>query len=440
MIWLYMGTTGILSDLVYHFGGLDGPTILFLATLGAITIFRREMSCNHCYVEEPSTDFRIGERTEDDEISSKDWNDEETEELLEGAGRYCSGALLAPVIDNLLKILHGKGNNMVDSLFNEHRPQTTEEILDAAGCYCSGIPLLRSFFRSRPPRSIRVISFSHAYNQQGFLSSLPLDAQIHMLSFLHPRDIVNVACVNKACSRLIDEGPSSSLVWKTLWKRDYAWLVEYWDIGRLAKERSGIEPTFNKDFYFRFSLASTNYLLAGQNNYDRCLVGIGGHIYDLSLFLAVHPGSPETVMAHAGQDATDFFARINHSAGARQIAKSHCVVVDLAFVDPEDCGAKPTKAISIDECCTYTAPAQVDPPSTYHSNTLITKRPTLERIRDEFLKEESAHKSFASSMDIAALLGDVNVYYDPLAMKWKAWYTSKQFERIFMDFNNTVKQ
>lgn len=432
-----LGATGILSDLVYHFGGLDAATIIFIATLGAITIFRREMSCNHCYVEEQSTDSRIGERTEDDEISSKDWNDEETEELLEGAGRFCSGALLAPVVDNILKALHGQRNNIVDSLLNDYHPQTTEDILDAAGCYCSGIPLLRSFIRSRPPRSISVISFSHAYNQQGFISSLPMDAQIHMLSFLHPRDIVNVACVNTACKSLIDEGPSSTLIWKTIWNRDYAWLLQSWDIGRQAKERSGTDPTFSKDFYFRFSLASTNYLLAGQNNYDRCLVGLGGHIYDLSLFLAVHPGSPETVMAHAGQEATDFFARINHSAGARQIAKSHCVVVDLAFVDREDCGAKPTKTILLldEHCNVKDLPAHVDPPSTYHSNTMITKRPTLEKIREEFYMEEIGYRALVSSMEIPAVLGDVNVYYDPLAMRWKAWYTSKHFERIFIDFN-----
>ena len=47
------------------------------------------------------------------------------------------------------------------------------------------------------------------------------------------------------------------------------------------------------------------------------LVGLHGAVYDLGPFLHLHPGSPETLLEHAGGDVTKMFDDIGHSSAAR---------------------------------------------------------------------------------------------------------------------------
>jgi len=255
-----------------------------VAILVAITIFRREMSCNRCYVvEEESPSF-----------AETDWNDKETELgcLLEGAGHFYSGAPLANL--TLVPVVEGVLGAWPSSKLLLSTP---DDVLDHVGSFCSGYPYTAHLLHTVE---------AEPKEQQPFIDDLPPDAQVHIMSFLHPKDIVKVSCVNRAARDLMDsESEASRSMWRAIWSRDFAWLVEKWEVGLRAMKRSGVsEIPHGKDFYFQFALSYMDFLLAGNNTTDCCLVGVGGHVYDLSLFLMSHPGSPETVMAHAGKDSS----------------------------------------------------------------------------------------------------------------------------------------
>jgi len=84
------------------------------------------------------------------------------------------------------------------------------------------------------------------------LEQFPPDVQVNTLSFLHPKDVVNFASASKECQQITEgEGPTTKAIRKTLWQRDYGWIIHSWEIGRQAYARSNVlEPEFGKDFYF----------------------------------------------------------------------------------------------------------------------------------------------------------------------------------------------
>ena len=436
-LWdLLFGQGGISSELLYEYASIHGPKVVLVATLSAITIYRREMSCNHCYVESAPS-----KEDESSGVSRRLWDEEEAEELLDGAGHYCSGATLVPLILRLVRLLShylGIPSSTATALLR-HESLTAEEVLDKAGCFCSGYPFLASLLHPPPPRAIFVPS--PETEPTLFSAALPEDTHMQILAFLHPKDLVNVACVSRSCRRLIDEeDASSSRLWKNIFYRDYAWLVEFWDVGRAALKRAGVSMEaipFTKDFYFRFSTSYMNYVLAGHNTYGRCLVGIGGHIYDLSLFLVSHPGSPETVMAHGGQDATTFFESMSHSLGARRIAQTLCVAADQSYLNRNACGVRPTREAALkdgdNDVSDLHSRIVVEPPATFNSQTEIRSKGTLQQVRDALCQEEADVRRIIATMNEPSSIGELNPYYDPIECKWKAWYTNRHLETVFID-------
>jgi hypothetical protein len=442
IIWeQVLGQESLSSQLFFDSCSLYGPKIVLVATLGAITIYRREMSCNHCYVEQrPSSRGDMSS-----EASLLLWDEEATDELLDGAGRVCSGASLVPVVSKIVGFLSttlGLPTTVAKALLLQSQNQalTAEQMLDKAGSFCSGYPLLCALL-NRVPGSI---SIPRRVEPCVFSAGLPADVQLHILSFLHPKDIVTMACASKTCQQIIDEkkgcdGTSFSFnLWRTIFQRDYGWLIESWDVGRAALKRSNAGPSYTKEFYFRFSQCYLNYLLAGQNTDGMCLVGIGGHIYDLSLFLESHPGSPETVMAQAGRDATSFFASICHSAGARRFAQKLCVAVDLGFLDRDACGVRPTEEAACGRFrrrgdTRFSDPDVVPPPITYQPQMVIQRKGTIKSIRDALQQEEAKVGRLITKITEPCLLGEINPYYDPMEFKWKAWYNNRHMETVFID-------
>jgi len=69
-----------------------------------------------------------------------------------------------------------------------------------------------------------------------------------------------------------------------------------------------------------------DWLLAGYNREDDCLVGIHDVVYDLTDFLEMHPGSKETILLHGGSDATRYFDDVGHSMHARERMKAYRVI------------------------------------------------------------------------------------------------------------------
>jgi len=351
------------------------------------------------------------------------------------------------------------------------------------------------------PEFDRAVDSPHACENSGestsfcpFSRGLPADALIHILTFLLPKDIVSFACASKSCRRTVDgddcsanaddhnqsqsqmeqiqQSETSRALWRSLWMRDYAWTVHAWDIGQQALDRSGgwdeSALLFDKDFYFRFGLGFINYVLAGQNTMQCCLVGLHGNIYDLGLFLLSHPGSPETVMVQAGKDATAFFESVGHSRGARRLAQSLCVLVDCARTQqpvtgtltdqghqkchqPAPCGLAPTrytqqcnksKEETVSSLCSQ-LPAFAEIPSIEHVPVCMPRSSkssacvgggTLQNIRSAFLQEEDTFRQIANRRFAAqSAFGDCNIFYDPFCRQWKAWYSdSETFHPVYI--------
>lgn len=71
--------------------------------------------------------------------------------------------------------------------------------------------------------------------------------------------------------------------------------------------------------FLEFQYSWVDWMLAGLNTRNMCLVGVEGSIYDVTHFLDDHPGSPEVLLEYSGIDATQIFRDVNHS----QIAHNH---------------------------------------------------------------------------------------------------------------------
>lgn len=188
-------------------------------------------------------------------------------------------------------------------------------------------------------------------------------------------------------------------------------------------------PVFRKEFYFRFGLSYINYILAGQNKQDKCLVGLHGNIYDMTDFVLKHPGSPDTLLVHAGRDSTQFFDDMDHSRYARRIAKQFCVTVDMAYQYNGSYGLKPTAAFNADR----------PTPAVVEADNVIGKRirkplrrNCLARVYEEFHNEQQEHrKDFKQKMKTNSDVLHSNIFYDPFREQWTGWYTSTDFETVF---------
>jgi len=268
---------------------------------------------------------------------------------------------------------------------------------------------------------------------------LPPDVQVNILSFLHPKDIVTFAGTSLACREIVDgDGPTTVALWKTLWERDYGWLIHSWKIGRKAYERSmsllnerdaDDAHVFTKDFYFLFGLSYINYILAGNNQQDNCLVGLHGCIYDMTDFVLKHPGSPDTLLVHSGRDSTKFFDDMDHSRYARKTARQFCIAVDTAYQSNDTCGVKPTDLFRGDG----------EAPDVVNADPVVAKRickpirrNCLERVFEEFRAEQRQHRrEFRQKMADNEEVLHSSIFYDPFRKQWSGWYTNTEFDTVF---------
>jgi hypothetical protein len=409
-----------------YYTRLYGVQLVLLTLLSAVTVYRREMSCNHVYTEDDDIHARSNKdrRKDNGEGADNKW-EECTEELLEGAGAYCSGEPLLAVMlslwasvclgcltQNEMGDKTGQWFSSSDSSFMMHERES-----NMGSCH---------------DHNVR----SEAHPSDSITRDLPADVQVHLLSFLHPKDVVSFACTSRSSLALVDKGETSMTLWKTLWRRDYAWLVHSWSVGINALARSQpCQQVMDKRFYFLFGQSYVNYILTGQNSFQQCLVGLHGHIYDITSFLHMHPGSPDTLMVQAGKDATRFFEDMTHSSGARRLARSLCVVVD-GLISGEGCGVRPTTLTGATCTAGPLIPKTVEAPTVPMARTREPPRPgTLQCIQKEFVKQErimanKVRRRFASDPNV---LSHVNAFYDPFRREWNAWYTDAQFETVYID-------
>ena len=488
-----------------------GPQVVLLATLSAITVFRREMSCNRVFHnddqedEEDTTICAEKQQSCSTSHEEEELKFEQTDDLLEGAGSYCSGA---PLISALVTWMHAFSSenhpgHMIEEVVvsdNDDDDNDTQEpkaaasssssldfdLLDRAGNTFSGEPILAAitlYFLNQAKQQQQQQQEQKRRRQPSydpFTKELPQDIHVRIAEFLHPRDVVTLACVNKSYREIVqgserddgnvdDDTPSSSSssssmpIWKSLWHRDYGWIISNWSVGQEAFRRSKIAKIpFSKQFYFRFGQSYLNYVLAGQTSNEQCLVGLHGNIYDISSFLTTHPGSPDTLQVHAGRDATRFFEDMNHSMVARRLAKKFCVVVDgrTNGQDADDdndtsescCGLYPTVHARLFESSSSSSGVRDDseqalPTRVPSSESILHGRKqrrsvgTLNHIYQSYQKElvkvqKEIDRKYKHN---TAVLGTVNPYYDPFRMEWLVWYTTTDLQTVYEELKLPVR-
>ena len=468
--------TSDVTNMLSHYARLYGAQILLLTVLSAITIYRRELSVNHTYVEGEET-REDKKRMDDDKGMDERFNTDVADELLEGAGNTFSGqpllalSLIWTYITTLLDLTvltdetDSSWDDDCDHLLDqvgtfcsrsvvkrvlrseEHEAppsppkritwdDCSDNLLDCAGNFCSGSVWTHVFIKS-----LEVVTVSKRMDTcidtvDTFTQGLPSDIQIQILSFLHPRDITEFSCASRSCRKLIESGETSTALWRNIWKRDYAWIVESWEVGKEALLRSSLPDNFQftKAFYFEFCATFLNYILAGNNTTTSCLVGIHGDVYNLTAFLNTHPGSPDTLLVNSGRDATKYFEHMGHSLGARRLATKMCVMVDSAC-NVHLCGVHPTDSTPL------TSNSGLENPLMIAGNTMpfmiqTRRRPfCLRFIRNRLDNEEQklikkVDRLYSSNAEV---LNGVNLYYDPFHQKWKGWYTSTSFTTVFLE-------
>jgi len=345
---------------------------------------------------------------------------------------------------------------------------------------------------------------------------LPSDAQISIFLYLPPQDILAFESTNKAGRNLLEDRndiaeennnspirvkkcDTALLIWKALFQRDYSWVLSDWEIGNEAFLRSmrndgnqdqqlskgcnvfrhlvsmilgSDHNDFNrnsnmipsmKDFYFTFTETWLNYTIAGCNSTEKCLIGLHGHVFEISNFVEQHPGSTDTLLLQAGRDATVFFESIGHSTNARQLAIGMCVVMNAQCARCHsavswDESARGRAVASSRSLCRIRAGALAALQSTWglinpSSISLDIKRSAagfliprkrsrprvqggLYRIRERIQHEEEVQLVNAARwgeevLGRNGLFGGVQVYYDPFC-GWRWWYTAPDFTAVFI--------
>jgi Cytochrome b5-like Heme/Steroid binding domain/F-box domain len=581
-----------LGDILVTLSSLCGVQVMVVATLGAITIYRREMSCNHCYhpavtaaaaavVSAAAASTTTTAAVSDAVMTSADDDDDDDAEdgvIIKTATTTSSitSASTSPLFSSISCSATSPAAATTTPSFchddddeNDHDGRRDE-------C-CSYLSSSDSDRHTAACAAAAAASGAAAdendsHNHHDTQSPLlvcgdrPLapDVLVHILSFLSPRDVIAFGCTSHA-ARIVVHGNSkkennskknssdgtttttaaaamtartsslstaastrkmttSAMLWKTLWRRDFAWIVESWIIGRQAVQRTSTSSTtasssilatkqtgslqtdvslalsssnpqqqfhlanncvtFDADFYFRFAASWMNFVLAGRNCVQNgCYVGLAGHVYDMTTFVLIHPGSPETVLVQAGRDATAFFLNVRHSAGALRLTKSMCVVVDQSRIilqqsQPGDenennnkdssptiaasekqvssssttttarssCGLRPTRHIHRlgspllrmqqqalqqqhelpQEQCTIPELSLSNMGRYANNNNMLQRIQTL-HAREEAQALQCAKQKYSTTLRLT----DVNVFYNPFLQSWQAWYTNPNMETVF---------
>jgi Cytochrome b5-like Heme/Steroid binding domain/F-box domain len=425
---------GEVFSVLCSYGRVYVSQIILVMVLSAVTIFRREMSCNRVFHERDNnkndngTEASSTRRRQTDEDRNEDQHNHhychegEWDDLLEGAGKWGSGKPFMEIVDAVWSIMMQSKEKMqvVNRKADDWTDKMSDELLEGAGLSLSGEPFwstvvslwARIWFKSLADHQRYVTLHSSA-----LLNNLPPDAQIHIFSFLHPKDIMNVGCCSKECNTIVNNQDNDIYknLWKMLWFRDYAWLVESWEVGIEARKRSERQDgPFDKQLYFEFGQTYVNYLLVGRNKVDDCFLGLHGNIYEITAFIDRHPGSPETILVHSGQDATRHFEDIGHSIPARQLAVTMCSVVDLSCHNRHGYGTR--RGIELESMWAIPFASRARRPSTLH------------KLRKQLGFDERKAKQVFMRLVPGNMMTELVVYYDAFDRRWKAWYTDDSLE------------
>mmetsp|Transcript_18725 Transcript_18725/g.26405 ORF Transcript_18725/g.26405 Transcript_18725/m.26405 type:complete len:358 (+) Transcript_18725:71-1144(+) len=161
------------------------------------------------------------------------------------------------------------------------------------------------------------------------------EMRFYLMQYLMPKDLFNLA----QCSKELNRMAESDCIWLHLFKLRFESILSnphfketseryhlHW--GKESPREGWNPPQGWKLFYSQFACSWVGWISAGKNLESECLVGINGKVYDVTDFLAHHPGSPETLLVHSGRDSSLDFDDIGHSSIAHgQMRKYVCAEI-----------------------------------------------------------------------------------------------------------------
>ncbi len=224
----------------------------------------------------------------------------------------------------------------------------------------------------------------------------------------------------------------------------------------------------------------SNWLLAGCNDRELCLVAIDGDIYDLTHFVTEHPGTPETLLEFAGQDCSRVFREINHSRLAHRLRMRFNLTRDIRYAGNCD-NVSPTITASMQDSDVEDTEGDggdaEDHSGQYSCSTagMVGHNRSISRLGALMHAESTritdkirSDADFAACRDLErpcvsvvetdrnyeSLIcrnescytfskcheGQIRLYFDPLIQEWIAWCVSCGMERTLDTVANSISE
>ena len=342
-------------------------------------------------------------------------------------------------------------------------------------------------------------------DQQQLLMELPRDLQFIILTFLPVNDVLVYGRTSKVSHSLVNRGTIAYPLWNMLTVRDFHDLI-HWDVAQQryyectarATTQQPLPPTAEEisttssnpiltfvdnwhtqwanssstnigvdtnsihqqfllgrklrvyDLYFTLYVTAIPWSLALRNTTQSCFVGLYNGVYGITSFLSKHPGSVETLLIHAGSDASRTFEAVGHSTRARSLADTMCVWRMKPLNGSSNHSAK--KDVSITEQITqwrrqrqqnnfsssqHLAEYDNDDDDSSRLALSIVQQITQRLTEEENIVRVIAEKSLHLEIIVG---GTLHLFYDPFICSWCCWYTSLttdgELEPIMMYVHN----
>ncbi|KAL7552232.1 hypothetical protein ACHAWF_016543 [Thalassiosira exigua] len=288
---------------------------------------------------------------------------------------------------------------------------------------------------------------------------LPSDAQVDIFSYLHPRDVLEFACTNKAGRALLEDNEevlrslnggkqdvgqddylgiygsstdTATLIWKALFQRDYSWVLTDWKIGREAFLRS-MKTRQSSAHGQHLQLPQQQQRGAKSHKVFRHLVSAILDSEDnrnAPLIEEIMEAATSSASIHPTSSMKDFYFSfvetwLNYTiAGCNTTDKCfiglHGHVVNIS--DFPFCNSLNRKRSIVN----FYMPSKRSRPRSFGG---------LQRVRDRIKREEESQTNDAlvwetESLGTGNLFGGVRVYYDPFC-GWRWWYTDRDFNAVY---------